>query len=185
MPVKKPLECCPFPFDKDGKRILGAFLHGSNMTRDASRGPTPLQRERIFKRDGYACVYCGNTAEVIDHVIPYSYRKDSSDNNLVAACRVCNSTVSDCVFHSIGDKRRYILGVLAGNDPQDLIVTRGRYTKNKCYCADCKITFMPATKGATHLLCTRCARLAETGKKRKLKKLRLSWTGLSGSRGRR
>lgn len=52
-------------------------------------------RERVFARDGYRCVYCGNAfvAEqlTLDHVQPRMRGGDSSEGNLVTACAACNT----------------------------------------------------------------------------------------------
>ena len=52
-------------------------------------------RERIFRRDGYRCVYCGNVfpdeALSLDHVQPRMRGGDNSDGNLVTACKACNT----------------------------------------------------------------------------------------------
>lgn len=52
-------------------------------------------RERLFRRDGMRCVYCGNVfpAEqlTLDHVEPRMRGGDNSDGNLVTACRGCNA----------------------------------------------------------------------------------------------
>ncbi|MDQ3521454.1 MAG: HNH endonuclease [Gemmatimonadota bacterium] len=51
-------------------------------------------RDRIFRREGMRCVYCGNIfpAEqlTLDHVEPRMRGGDNSDGNLVTACRGCN-----------------------------------------------------------------------------------------------
>lgn len=57
-------------------------------------GGAPARRERIFRRDGFTCVYCGErfaTEELsLDHVEPRMRGGDSSDGNLVTACAPCN-----------------------------------------------------------------------------------------------
>jgi hypothetical protein len=56
---------------------------------------TPDRRERIFRRDGHRCVYCGQllpSAELtLDHVQPRMRGGDHSDGNLVTCCRACNA----------------------------------------------------------------------------------------------
>lgn len=57
-----------------------------------------LTRENIFKRDEYACVYCGCTNRKIlnlDHVIPQSKGGKHSWKNLVTSCIPCNSEKAD------------------------------------------------------------------------------------------
>ena len=52
-------------------------------------------RERILRRDGHRCVYCGEvlpgTSLTLDHVQPRMRGGDQSEGNLVAACRACNA----------------------------------------------------------------------------------------------
>jgi 5-methylcytosine-specific restriction endonuclease McrA len=56
-------------------------------------------RKNIFTRDGYRCMYCGQSragAELeLEHVIPRSRGGKNSWDNLVAACRRCNSRKND------------------------------------------------------------------------------------------
>lgn len=53
------------------------------------------QRERIFARDGFRCVYCGGVFEPeelsVDHVQPRVRGGDRSGGNLVTACLACNA----------------------------------------------------------------------------------------------
>lgn len=47
----------------------------------------------IFLRDNFRCVYCGATEKLsLDHVHPVSRGGDNSIDNLVTACRSCNSS---------------------------------------------------------------------------------------------
>lgn len=52
------------------------------------------KRDRIFRRDGYRCLYCGASGvEVqltLDHVEPRLRGGDGSEGNLVTCCRRCN-----------------------------------------------------------------------------------------------
>jgi 5-methylcytosine-specific restriction endonuclease McrA len=54
-----------------------------------------MKRNRIFERDGYRCVYCGECFETdelsVDHVQPRVRGGDHSDGNLVTACKGCNT----------------------------------------------------------------------------------------------
>ncbi len=55
-----------------------------------------LTRFNLFKRDGYACQYCGTNKDLtLDHVIPKSKGGKSSWTNLVTACKHCNSRKGD------------------------------------------------------------------------------------------
>lgn len=48
-------------------------------------------RNRIYKRDNYTCVYCGSTRQLtLDHVIPKSKGGKNDWNNLVTSCQKCN-----------------------------------------------------------------------------------------------
>jgi len=48
-------------------------------------------RSRIYKRDGYECVYCGSKKELtLDHVIPKSKGGGNEWTNLVTSCFKCN-----------------------------------------------------------------------------------------------
>jgi len=57
-----------------------------------SRWPRSLRfyRRIVLARDGGRCVYCGNQAEVVDHVIPVHLGGINFPSNLVAACARCN-----------------------------------------------------------------------------------------------
>ena len=48
-------------------------------------------RTRIYKRDGYECVYCGSKKSLtLDHVIPKSRGGENTWENLVTSCFKCN-----------------------------------------------------------------------------------------------
>lgn len=54
-----------------------------------------MKRNRIFERDEYRCVYCGERFEpeelTLDHVQPRVRGGDRSEGNLVTACSACNT----------------------------------------------------------------------------------------------
>jgi hypothetical protein len=54
-----------------------------------------MDRNEIFARDGWRCVYCGRVFEpadlTVDHVQPRARQGDHSGGNLVTACRSCNT----------------------------------------------------------------------------------------------
>lgn len=56
---------------------------------------TPLNRRAVFARDLGACQYCGRAAENLDHVVPRSRGGDHTWENVVAACRRCNTRKGD------------------------------------------------------------------------------------------
>lgn len=50
-----------------------------------------VNRQRVFKRDEYQCVYCGSQKELtIDHVQPRSRGGRNTWTNLVTCCSKCN-----------------------------------------------------------------------------------------------
>jgi 5-methylcytosine-specific restriction endonuclease McrA len=55
-----------------------------------------LSRQNVFKRDSHQCQYCGNRKELtLDHVLPKSRGGQTTWQNLVAACKRCNSLKGD------------------------------------------------------------------------------------------
>lgn len=50
-----------------------------------------INRNRLFRRDNYSCVYCGNKRNLtVDHVIPKSRGGQNTWLNLVTCCSHCN-----------------------------------------------------------------------------------------------
>lgn len=65
----------------------------------------PLTRENVYKRDNYECVYCGASnikLLTLDHVIPQSKGGPNSWDNLVTACKFCNSEKADLTLEEFG-----------------------------------------------------------------------------------
>jgi len=54
-----------------------------------------VNRRTVFARDGHRCQYCGSAAESIDHVMPRSRGGLHVWDNVVAACRRCNTRKED------------------------------------------------------------------------------------------
>lgn len=55
-----------------------------------------LTRQNIFKRDGGCCQYCGSQRDLtLDHVHPRSRGGATSWDNLITACKRCNSRKGD------------------------------------------------------------------------------------------
>ena len=54
-------------------------------------GEWKKQRQRVLKRDGYICAYCGQDATEVDHIIPRAKGGGHELDNLVACCKPCNS----------------------------------------------------------------------------------------------
>jgi 5-methylcytosine-specific restriction endonuclease McrA len=55
------------------------------------RAQAPLTRRAVFARDDWKCQYCASQAENLDHVVPRSKGGEHTWENVVAACRRCNS----------------------------------------------------------------------------------------------
>ena len=55
----------------------------------------PLNNDALFKRDGFLCLYCGESFSrrylSRDHVIPFKQGGKDTWNNVVAACKHCNN----------------------------------------------------------------------------------------------
>lgn len=49
---------------------------------------------KVFRRDNYSCVYCGdnNTPLTVDHLVLWEEMGDTVPLNLVSACKKCNHT---------------------------------------------------------------------------------------------
>lgn len=82
----------------------------------------PPTRDNIYKRDNYECVYCGyNKNLTLDHVIPQSKGGPNTWENLVTACKSCNSEKADLDLEEYGKeiitpKRPHYLMLLKGMD---------------------------------------------------------------------
>jgi len=61
-----------------------------------------VNRRTVFARDGHRCQYCGSSAESIDHVVPRSRGGLHAWDNVVAACRRCNTRKEDRLPHEAG-----------------------------------------------------------------------------------
>lgn len=70
------------------------------------RARVALNRRAVFARDGNRCQYCGATAENIDHVVPRSKGGTHTWDNVVAACRPCNTRKEDRFLHETNFRLR-------------------------------------------------------------------------------
>src|SRR5437762_13937955 len=66
------------------------------------RAHAALTRRAVFARDEWVCQYCGAPAENVDHVIPRSRGGQHTWDNVVAACRRCNSRKENRLPHEVG-----------------------------------------------------------------------------------
>ena len=68
--------------------------YGKNPHLDLNYIP-PLNNNALFKRDGFLCLYCGESFNrrylSRDHVIPFKQGGKDTWNNVVAACKRCNN----------------------------------------------------------------------------------------------
>lgn len=66
------------------------------------RASAALTRRAVFARDRWVCQYCGAPAENVDHVIPKSRGGLHAWENVVAACRRCNSRKENRLPSDVG-----------------------------------------------------------------------------------
>lgn len=66
------------------------------------RAQAALTRRAVFARDDWTCQYCGAAAENVDHVLPKSRGGEHAWENVVAACRRCNSKKENRLVHEAG-----------------------------------------------------------------------------------
>lgn len=64
--------------------------------------PVSFSRRGVLVRDDYTCVYCGDIAQTIDHVVPQAAGGLSTFDNCVAACFSCNSKKGDKSLKQMG-----------------------------------------------------------------------------------
>jgi len=65
-------------------------------------------REKILKRDGYKCVFCGISRNLqIHHMLPREYGGSHTKGNLVACCRHCHGSIDR------------VIRLIANNDPDN------------------------------------------------------------------
>lgn len=74
----------------------------SHYVRVPYRREVPLTRRAVLERDAYACVYCANRADTIDHVRPRSRGGVHQWSNVVAACARCNHRKGDRLLGELG-----------------------------------------------------------------------------------
>ena len=71
-------------------------------------------RHAIFIRDSFTCIYCGELAEQIDHIIPVHAGGSDKSYNLISCCKSCNSkkqnlSLVDFLDTFFPDTKEYIL----------------------------------------------------------------------------
>ncbi|HLW16667.1 MAG TPA: HNH endonuclease [Actinomycetota bacterium] len=70
------------------------------------RARASLSRRAVFVRDSFQCQYCGEGAENVDHVIPRSRGGTHTWENVVAACKACNTRKENRLPAEAGMKLR-------------------------------------------------------------------------------
>lgn len=67
------------------------------------------------------CVYCGDVADTVDHMVPLSFQRSAGkrfatragqNKNLVPSCRECNNLAGNKIFDTKQDKKAYIINRL-------------------------------------------------------------------------
>lgn len=68
------------------------------------RAASQALRDRVFARDGRQCRYCKDEAGPfqLDHVLPWSRGGETSLDNLVVCCAVCNAEKRDRTPEEMG-----------------------------------------------------------------------------------
>lgn len=79
----------------EGKRLFGAEYQQGSLYQ------TKL-RSYLFSKHNSKCVYCGNQAEEIEHIIPKSKGGTNSIYNLAISCRKCNELKSNLSLKEFG-----------------------------------------------------------------------------------
>jgi 5-methylcytosine-specific restriction endonuclease McrA len=72
------------------------------------RARASLSRKAVFVRDNYRCQYCGDKAENVDHVVPRSRGGGHTWDNVVAACRRCNSRKENRTLSDAGMRLKHV-----------------------------------------------------------------------------
>jgi 5-methylcytosine-specific restriction endonuclease McrA len=83
--------------------VLHPVIVGIHPVSQFERGSSTRWRKRralILKMHDYCCVYCGDDANTVDHVIPITKGGTDDPLNLVAACARCN--------YSFGNRTKHI-----------------------------------------------------------------------------
>ncbi len=80
---------------------LPSVIRLRSYVRAPQRRSCAITRRGVFARDSYRCQYCGARAENIDHVQPRSRGGQHVWENVVAACRACNTRKRDRLLSEI------------------------------------------------------------------------------------
>lgn len=85
-----------FPQQENRQSTEAAFCLGAEMARKRKAQIPGDIRDKVLKRDGYRCRYCGSGTGTLhmDHVYPESKGGETTISNLVTACARCNTKKS-------------------------------------------------------------------------------------------
>lgn len=72
------------------------------MVKQGNTTRTGFSRHGVLVRDNFSCIYCGDTATTIDHVVPRALGGKSTYENCVAACQPCNSKKANKTLSQMG-----------------------------------------------------------------------------------
>ena len=100
---------------------------------DNLAGTPALTNPRLFRRDNYVCLYCGETlpSRLLsrDHVVPVSAGGRDEWENVVSACRPCNQRKDN---HSLKKVGMHLLAVpYAPNRAEGLILENRRILEDQ------------------------------------------------------
>lgn len=87
---------------------MNSIVATTSVSKSANQwaGTPALSNARLFRRDNYMCLYCGDTlpAKLLtrDHVTPLSAGGQDIWENVVSACRYCNHRKDNHTLKAIG-----------------------------------------------------------------------------------
>ena len=95
-------------FRSESLEIAGPSVVRLNyFVRVPYRARASLSRRAVLVRDNFECQYCGRPAENVDHVVPRSRGGGHTWDNVVAACRPCNSRKENRSPDDVGMRLRH------------------------------------------------------------------------------
>ncbi|MCY4175367.1 MAG: HNH endonuclease [Acidimicrobiaceae bacterium] len=85
------------PHEAAARSPLGFIKHKPDAREVKERAPTPKQRMRVLKRDGYRCQICGERPSNNEHIVlnvhhirPFGEGGLTIDENLITLCHTCH-----------------------------------------------------------------------------------------------
>lgn len=112
------LQCC------DRRTSTAAKTYRRETSPRAKRvKPSQAVRTRILEDQGNKCLYCDKEfglkvlkgAKIVqlrvnwDHLVPYAFSQNNTEENFVAACQLCNGIKSSRCFDTLDEAKSYIL----------------------------------------------------------------------------